>query len=59
MRLMLAWIALTGAAVLFLGWYVHKDDAQEEAECHARGGIFLEARSPVHACVQPAPGSEK
>jgi hypothetical protein len=23
------------------------------AECAARGGLFIEARSPMHACVQP------
>jgi len=31
----------------------HKDDARLKAECESRGGVFVEARDPLHVCVTP------
>lgn len=42
--------------IIFIGYIfnnVHKDDAKLRSECEARGGVFVEARQPIHICVTP------
>ena len=46
----LALATLVAASGLIM-WWAHKDDAALQAECEARGGQLIEARSPMHVCV--------
>ena len=41
------------ACLAYLLWNPHKDDDRLRAECKARGGVFIEARDPLHVCVSP------
>jgi hypothetical protein len=52
MKWIIVMIALSAIAFsTFVMWHAHKDDARLRAECEARGGTFVEARSPMHTCV--------
>jgi hypothetical protein len=42
-------VVIVGLLILFYG--AHKDDAILKAECERAGGVFIEAREPVHVCV--------
>jgi hypothetical protein len=50
-----AWCVLGVTAVGCIVWWAHKDDARLTAECAARGGQLIEARSPLHVCVATPP----
>ena len=54
-----AWLCIAGILVIIggIGWFdyaVHGDDARLEAECKAKGGVFVEGRKPVHPCLKRA-----
>lgn len=41
--------------LLWIPYQVHKDDAKLRAACEAAGGVFVEAREPIHICVKRQP----
>lgn len=52
--LIVAGLLLFGLTAMLFQW-AHDDDARLKAECEARGGVFVEARSPMHVCVKTLP----
>ncbi len=48
--IILIFVAVAAAGLIVAS--AHKDDDQLRAECEARGGTFVEAREPLHLCVQ-------
>jgi len=54
-KALMIWIIfLTFIGFLIIGAsiYVHKDDMRLKAECEAAGGLFIQAREPMTACVK-------
>ena len=50
---------LAGLGLLFFGiWYANKDEPQLRAECEKRGGVLIQARSPLYVCVMEPPNAE-
>jgi hypothetical protein len=46
-------IAVVVALLVLLVWFVYRDEPELRAECEARGGVLISARSPLYVCVQP------
>lgn len=41
------------AFIVFLAHFPHRHDKELKARCEAAGGVFIEAREPLHVCVKP------
>lgn len=47
-------VAVLFLFVSFVMLWPHRHDREERAACEAKGGVFIEARQPMHVCATPA-----